>query len=125
MRSSRAIGDFLDDLTNRYIRRSRRRFWKEEKDQDKNNAYATLYYALVNLCQVAAPFMPFVSEYIYQQLTGKASVHLTDWPVAHLQEDDKELLDKTKQAQTVISIILAARSRKNIRVRQPLQQAIL
>lgn len=125
MRSSRALGNFLDDLTNRYIRRSRRRFWKEEEDQDKKDAYATLYYALVNFCQVAAPFMPFVTEYIYQVLTGKESVHLTDWPTAHLQDTDKELLQKTKQAQDVISIVLAARSRKNIRVRQPLQSVTI
>lgn len=121
MRSSRALGSFLDDLTNWYIRRSRRRFRKEEHDADKDNAYATLYYALVNFCQVAAPFMPFVTEYMYQMLTGKESVHLTDWPVAHLQESDKALIAKTKQAQDIISIVLAARSRKTIRVRQPLQ----
>jgi len=121
MRSSRALGSFLDDLTNWYIRRSRRRFWKEEHDAEKENAYATLYYALVNFCQVAAPFMPFITEYIYGVLTGKESVHLTDWPVAHFQESDRELLEKTKQAQDIISILLAARSRKTIRVRQPLQ----
>lgn len=90
-------------------------------DQDKQDAYATLYYALTSFCQVASPFMPFVTEYIFGVLTGKESVHLTDWPVAHLQESDKALLQKTKQAQDIISIVLAARSRKNIRVRQPLQ----
>lgn len=121
MRSSRALGGFLDDLTNWYIRRSRRRFRKEEMDQDKNDAYATLYYALVNFCQVSSPFMPFVTEYIYKELTGKESVHLTYWPEAHFQDSDKELVAKTKQAQDIISIVLAARSRKNIRVRQPLQ----
>ncbi|MBP6910297.1 class I tRNA ligase family protein [Patescibacteria group bacterium] len=121
MRSSRALGGFLDDLTNWYIRRSRRRFWKEESDQDKKDAYATLYYALVNFCQVAAPFMPFITEYIYKVLTKAESVHLTNWPEAHLQASDKALLEKTKQAQDIISIVLAARSRKNIRVRQPLQ----
>lgn len=69
--------------------------------------------------------MPFVTEYIYGVLTGKQSVHLTDWPVAHLQESDKELLQKTKQAQDIISLVLAARSRKNIRVRQPLQSVTI
>lgn len=64
--------------------------------------------------------MPFVTEYIYKELTGKESVHLTMWPEAHFQDSDKELVMKTKQAQNVISIVLAARSRKNIRVRQPL-----
>lgn len=64
--------------------------------------------------------MPFVTEYIYKVMTGEESVHLKLWPEAHLQDSDKELLEKTRQAQQVISIVLAARSRKNIRVRQPL-----
>lgn len=121
MRSSRALGSFLDDLTNWYIRRSRRRFRKEEADVDKTDAYETLYYALVNFCQVSAPFMPFISEYIYQILTGKESVHLTNRPTADVEHSDQSLLSQTKQAQQIISIVLAARSRKNIRVRQPLQ----
>ncbi len=73
---------FLDALTNWYIRRSRDRFWKEEKDADKTAAYDTLYTVLHNLSRVAAPFLPFLSETIYRGLTGEKSVHLTDWPDA-------------------------------------------
>ena len=77
--ASTPIYEFMDDLTNRYIRRSRRRFWKSENDGDKLQAYNTLYVTLVELCKVLAPFMPFISEHIYRDLTGRESVHLDEW----------------------------------------------
>jgi len=77
--ASTPIYEFMDDLTNRYIRRSRRRFWKSESDSDKTQAYNTLYVTLVEVCKVLAPFMPFLSEHIYRELTGRESVHLDDW----------------------------------------------
>lgn len=81
--ASRQIADFLENLTNRYIRRSRRRFWKSESDEDKNHAYETLYTVLVDFSLVISPFMPFISEYIWRALTGDDmanSVHLQDFP---------------------------------------------
>lgn len=77
--ASTPIYEFMDDLTNWYIRRSRRRFWKSESDSDKTQAYNTLYVTLVEMCKVLAPFMPFISEHIYRDLTGRESVHLEDW----------------------------------------------
>jgi isoleucyl-tRNA synthetase/broad specificity phosphatase PhoE len=77
--ASTPIYEFMDDLTNWYIRRSRRRFWKSESDSDKTQAYNTLYVTLVELCKVLAPFMPFLSEHIYRDLTGRESVHLDEW----------------------------------------------
>jgi len=77
--ASTPIYEFMDDLTNWYIRRSRRRFWKSENDGDKLQAYNTLYVTLVELCKVLAPFMPFISEHIYRDLTGRESVHLDEW----------------------------------------------
>jgi isoleucyl-tRNA synthetase len=70
---------FMEDLTNRYIRRNRRRFRKSENDSDKMTGYDVLYVVLVELCKVMSPFMPFLPEYIYRNLTGNESVHLTDW----------------------------------------------
>lgn len=77
--ASTPIYEFMNDLTNWYIRRSRRRFWKSENDGDKLQAYNTLYVTLVEVCKVIAPFMPFISEHIYRDLTGRESVHLDEW----------------------------------------------
>jgi len=139
--SSRQLAVFLDNLTNRYIRRSRRRFWKSEHDGDKEQAYETLYSVLVTFCQVAAPFMPFVTEYIYRSLkvtcswstdveknNGKSqcregdnfSVHLTDWPKVDESLLDSALHKDMSLAQQIIRIGLAWRSTQKIRVRQPL-----
>ena len=81
--ASRQIASFLENLTNWYIRRSRRRFWKSDSDGDKASAYATLYTILTQFCTIAAPFMPIISEYIRKALTGddiKNSIHLQDYP---------------------------------------------
>ncbi len=120
MQASSYIFDFMDSLTNWYIRRSRRRFWKSENDGDKMEAYSTLYEVLTKLTQVLAPFMPFITDYIYKDLTKKESVHLSDWP-----EYDENLIDETlnkemKTTQNIVSLGLSWRARNKIRVRQPL-----
>lgn len=109
--SSRLISSFLDNLTNWYIRRSRRRFWKSENDADKMQAYATLYHVLLTVCQVAAPFMPFITEYIYRVLCARPSggldlqsVHLTDFPEAVVSLIDSELERDMRMVQDIIRI---------------------
>lgn len=114
---------FLDNLTNWYIRRSRRRFWKSGSDSDKLQAYTTLYHVLTTFCQVAAPFMPFITEYIYRELTGSRennSVHLTDFPKADKEVVNVELSETMARVQDIIRIGLSWRAQRNIRVRQPL-----
>src|SRR5690606_31597714 len=76
----RPILPFIDDASNWYVRRSRRRFWKSGDDADKDSAYKTLHYVLVQLSKVLAPFTPFLADELYQKLTGGESVHLLDWP---------------------------------------------
>ena len=78
-KATRPLLNFVDNLSNWYVRRSRRRFWKSENDDDKNAAYATLHTVLVTLSKLLAPFMPATSEAIYKNLTGERSVHLADW----------------------------------------------
>lgn len=109
---------FIEDASNWYVRRSRRRFWKSGDDTDKNNAYRTLHYVLVQLAQVLAPFTPFLAEELYQKLTGGESVHLLDWPVAgHVNElvvkDMETVRDYVNQA-------LSIRAKEKLKIRQPL-----
>jgi isoleucyl-tRNA synthetase len=109
---------FIDDASNWFVRRSRRRFWKSEDDTDKNNAYRTLHYVLVRLSQVLAPFVPFLSEELFRNLTGEESVHLTDWPtVGHVNElvvqDMETVRDYVNQA-------LSLRAASKLKIRQPL-----
>jgi isoleucyl-tRNA synthetase len=94
----------LENLTNWYIRRSRRRFWKSDSDEDKASAYATLYTVLTQFCIIAAPFMPLITEYIWKVLTGddvKNSVHLQDYPSVSLTIDTT-LSDAMNYAQTIV-----------------------
>ncbi len=109
---------FIEDASNWYVRRSRRRFWKSGDDTDKNNAYRTLHYVLVQLAQVLAPFTPFLAEELYQKLTGGESVHLLDWPsVGHINElvvqDMETVRDYVNQA-------LSIRAKERLKIRQPL-----
>ncbi len=121
--ATKPILPFLDDASNWYVRRSRRRFWKSEDDTDKNNAYRTLHYVLVRLSQAIAPFVPFMAEELYQKLTGGESVHLTDWPeVGHANE---LVLSRMARTREIIEQGLALRMYKDdvqqqIKVRQPL-----
>src|SRR5437899_5978882 len=89
--AGRAIQAFVEDLSNWYVRRSRRRFWKSESDSDKLSAYQTLYTTLVTLAGLTAPFMPFASDAVHRNLRGGASVHLSDFPVAEAEAYDEHL----------------------------------
>jgi len=112
---------FLEDASNWYVRRSRRRFWKSDSDADKQAAYRTLHYVLVQLAHVMAPFTPFLAEELYQKLTGGESVHLRDWPVAgHINE---VILQEMNDIRGAIEQGLSQRAAAGIKVRQPLQQA--
>lgn len=119
-KASNEVYAFVDSLTNWYIRRSRRRFWKSEDDGDKKMAYATLYKVLTTLCQIIAPFTPFVSEEIYRNLTGEDSVHLSDYPKASKAKVDEKLIEEMFLAKTIVSLGLASRAKLKIKVRQPL-----
>jgi isoleucyl-tRNA synthetase len=121
-RAARLLPIFIDKLSNWYIRRSRRRFWKSENDGDKKMAYATLYRVLVNFSQILAPFMPFLSESIYKNLTGEESVHLTDYPKVEKESSDSTLIKKMQKAQDIVKLALALRAEAGIKVRQPLKR---
>jgi len=109
---------FIEDASNWYVRRSRRRFWKSGDDVDKNNAYRTLHYVLTHLAQIMAPFTPFLAEELYQKLTGGESVHLLDWPtpgrVNELVVEDMETVRE------YVNIGLSIRAKERQKVRQPL-----
>ena len=119
---------FVDDLSNWFVRRSRRRFWKSEDDGDKAEAYLTLYTVLTQLAMLLAPFTPFLAEELYQQMTGSGeSVHLLDYPME--TEVDKKVLDEMARARKVIADGLALRMQKSeteeqIKVRQPLNRLV-
>jgi len=129
--TGRMIEDFVQDLSNWYVRRSRRRFWKSENDADKQAAYTTLYQCLVTLAKLLAPFTPFIAEELYQNLVRSAdesaseSVHLTDYPQADLSQVDEELSADTRLAMTVSSLGRSARAKANLKVRQPLAKVLV
>lgn len=120
--ATRGIVPFLDDLSNWYVRRSRRRFWKSENDGDKSSAYHTLYYVLVQFAKVLAPFSPFISEDIYRKLTGEESVHLADFPVYDPELVVTSLEEEMASVRKSIQEGLAQRARAGIKVRQPLSK---
>ena len=114
---------FLDDASNWYVRRSRRRFWKSDDDADKHQAYTTLHYVLTKLALLLAPFTPFLAEELYHNMTGQDSVHLADWPKQG--EVDEEVLSAMARTRRVIEQGLALRMAKSetenqVKVRQPL-----
>ncbi len=112
--------DFLDDLTNWYVRQSRARFWGGGLTADKRAAYDTLYYVLINTAKLLAPAAPFVSDVIYRNLSGTASVHLADWPAIPADYANAELVEETRLARLVVSLGLSLRQQLGLRVRQPL-----
>ncbi len=126
--ATRPIESFVDQLSNWYLRRSRRRFWKSESDQDKQAAYATLYEALVTLAHLLAPTMPFIADELYQNLirsvdeNAPASVHLADWPVYDPALIDEELNQEMALVMRLASLGHAARNKANRKVRQPLAE---
>jgi isoleucyl-tRNA synthetase len=127
--AGRLVQDFVDDLSNWYVRRSRRRFWKGEVDDDKTAAYQTLYAALTTVTRLLAPFTPFVAEAVYQNLVRSVdretpeSVHLADWPEADTSTVDQALMDDTRLVMRVASLARAARQKAQMKVRQPLASA--
>ncbi|HEX7976824.1 MAG TPA: DUF5915 domain-containing protein, partial [Anaerolineales bacterium] len=133
--SGQSLEGFLDDLSNWYVRRSRRRFWKSvpagSYDPDKEAAYGSLYQVLVRLALTLAPFTPFLSESIYQNLVrtvdpkAPESVHHCAWPQADLAAVDQELLDQMALARQVASLGLSARSSAGLKVRQPLAKCLV
>ncbi len=129
--AGRRIESFVDELSNWYVRRSRRRFWKSESDADKQAAYNTLYECLVTLSRLLAPFTPFLAEGMYQNLVVSAfaeapdSVHLADFPVADEAKIDRRLSDDIRLAMKVSSLGRAARSQAGIKVRQPLAKVVV
>ncbi len=121
-----AVIPFIDDASNWYVRRSRRRFWKSEDDADKAQAYQTLHYVLVRLSLVLAPFTPFLAEELYQHLTGGESVHLLDWPTEN--PVDERVLADMRRTRELIAGGLALRMERTddygqIKIRQPLSYA--
>ena len=121
-----AVIPFIDDASNWYVRRSRRRFWKSEDDADKAQAYQTLHYVLVRLSLVLAPFTPFLAEELYQHLTGGESVHLLDWPTDN--PVDERVLADMRRTRELIAGGLALRMERTddygqIKIRQPLSYA--
>jgi len=123
--ATKPMMDFIDELSNWYIRRSRKRFWKSEDDGDKNDAYQTLHYVLVELAKVMAPFTPFISEDIYKNLTGGESVHLVDFPAADESLIDESLNEKMESTRNIITEALQLRAKNSIKVRQPLSELII
>ncbi|MDX9913790.1 MAG: isoleucine--tRNA ligase [Candidatus Moranbacteria bacterium] len=129
-KASRLLPKFVDNLSNWYIRRSRKRFWKSENDGDKNEAYQTLYYVLVELSKVMAPFTPFIAEEIYGNLVqssqstvhGKESVHLADFPVCDESLIDEKVNSNMQAVREIVNIGLQLRAKSGIKVRQPLSE---
>ena len=130
-RPARALQQFVEDLSNWYVRRSRRRFWKSEADQDKAAAHHTLFECLVTLCKLLAPFQPFMAEEIYQNLVrswdqnAPQSVHFCDYPQGSAALVDEQLMLETRAVMRAVSLGHAARNQAGIKVRQPLQMAVV
>ena len=130
--AARLINDFtVDDLSNWYIRRSRKRFWKSDMGPDKIAAYQTLYSALETVAKLLAPFTPFLAERIYLNLNGISkhesfeSVHLADFPVLDILALDRPLEQRMKKAQIITSLVRTMREKASIKVRQPLKRILL
>jgi len=125
------INIFLEDLSNWYIRRSRRRFWKSDNDNDKWSAYQTLYTALKGLIQLLAPVIPFVTDAIYQNLViglekdVPQSIHLSDFPTVDEEYIDEELINKINAVIKITGLGRAARNKANLKVRQPLSELLV
>src|ERR1035437_2533689 len=124
--ATRKMEDFVTDLSTWYVRRSRERFWKAKSDSDKLAAYQTLHFVLLEFSKLLAPFMPFLSEVLYSNLSleEKESVHLADWPLAD-GGMDAGLMKEMTRARKLTELIRAERSRAQLKVRQPLQGAVV
>ncbi len=129
-KATKPIAELIEDLSNWYIRRSRRRFWKSENDKDKNQAYATLHYVLTVISQLLAPWAPFIADELWRELTNELdepkSVHLTDWP--SVKEPDKastKVLEEMKKVRQFVAEGLAKRAEARVKIRQPLSKITL
>ncbi|HWL64371.1 MAG TPA: isoleucine--tRNA ligase, partial [Actinomycetota bacterium] len=121
---------FVDDLSNWYVRRSRRRFWKSGRDQDTQSAFLTLWECLVAVAQLTAPYTPFIAEEIYRNLTGPLpdsppSVHMSDWPPAQDDRADGALRKRVGLARKLVGLGRSARTEAKVRIRQPLRKAFV
>jgi len=122
---------FFDDLSNWYVRRSRRRFWKSENDADKETAYLVLYECLVKLLKIISPIMPFWTEEMYQNLVRSVdkdappSIHLCDFPKVENEKIDEKLENEISLTRTIVSLGRAARNKVNIKIRQPLAEMFI
>jgi isoleucyl-tRNA synthetase len=129
--AGRALGESVDELSNWYVRRSRRRFWKAEDDLDKKAAHSTLYECLVAVTRLSAPFTPFIAEALYQNLVvntspeAPESVHLADWPKVNEALVDEELSRRMLAARRVVALGRAARNVAAIKTRQPLREVVV
>lgn len=127
----RLMTEYIDELSNWYIRRSRKRFWKSENDTDKNAAYETLYYALATYIKLLAPFMPFLTEEIYKDLVAAVdskapeSIHLASWPVHGPKLIDQKLDGQMSLTRKIVEAGLGERNRAGLKVRQPLASLVV
>ncbi|MCZ6538944.1 MAG: DUF5915 domain-containing protein, partial [Chloroflexi bacterium] len=125
-----SVEQFVEDLSNWYVRRSRRRFWKTEGDKDKNAAYSTLYTCLTTLSRLLAPFTPFVADIMYRNLVAERvedspdSVHLTSWPKANDSLINQDAMNHTRLAIRLASLGRSARAQSRLKVRQPLAEFV-
>lgn len=131
-RAARAVSDFtVDQLSNWYVRRNRRRFWKSERGRDKLAAYQTLYESLVAVTQMMAPFAPFLADELYRRLNSTTnkepfeSVHLAETPTVEESAVDLDLEKRMEKAQQIVYLVRSMRMRSNLKVRQPLQRIIV
>jgi isoleucyl-tRNA synthetase len=131
LRAGAAIERFVDHLSNWYVRRNRRRFWKAVSGEDKQSAYVTLYECLEVVNRLMAPFVPFLSEVVYQNLVrglnpdAPVSVHMDTWPAHQPDRLDRALLSETEVIQQVVALGRAARNESSLRVRQPLARLLV
>lgn len=126
MKAVRKIQDFVtEDLSNWYIRRARRRFWDEELSEDKKSVYATTYEVLTGVSQLIAPFAPFISDEMYQNLTGEESVHLSFFPKADESLIDEKVEERMDLVRTLVGLGRGTREKERIKVRQPLKGVLV
>ncbi len=125
IKAAKKMEKFVDNLSNWYIRRSRRRFWKSESDDDKQVAYQTLWYVLTEFSKVIAPFCPFIADEIFKNLTQKESVHLENFPEAEEGVIDSSIIDQMALAREIVNEGLSIRAKNQIKVRQPLAEVLV
>src|SRR6185295_11844333 len=131
LKAGSAIESFVDQLSNWYVRRNRRRFWKAASGADKQSAYLTLYECLETVTRLMAPFVPFITETVYQNLVraavpnSPASVHMAAWPEQSAVRRDERLLAETAVVQRVVGLGRAARNSSRLKVRQPLARLLV